>query len=238
MRADPLRHPLIFYYGHTAVFYINKLILSGVLKERLNRKLESIFAVGVDEMSWDDLNMSNYNWPSFDEAKAYRNLVRETVCELIQNLPLEMPLSWESEMWIILMGIEHQRIHIETSSVLIRQLPLEHLTPIEGWQICNQSGASPTNALINIKGGSIQLGKPYDAPLYDGITNMEQKQLLLMISRQLSFWFQMVNLNSLSMLAAIEITTTGRKRAGTGATTRMPFILVFGSRLATNGNFD
>ena len=24
-RASPLRHPLIFYYGHTAVFFINKL---------------------------------------------------------------------------------------------------------------------------------------------------------------------------------------------------------------------
>ena len=27
-RADPLRHPLIFYYGHTAVFFINKLVLA------------------------------------------------------------------------------------------------------------------------------------------------------------------------------------------------------------------
>jgi len=27
-KADPLRHPLIFYYGHTAVFYINKLKLA------------------------------------------------------------------------------------------------------------------------------------------------------------------------------------------------------------------
>jgi len=26
MRADPLRHPLIFYLGHTAAFYMNKLI--------------------------------------------------------------------------------------------------------------------------------------------------------------------------------------------------------------------
>ena len=24
-RANPLRHPLIFYYGHTSVFFINKL---------------------------------------------------------------------------------------------------------------------------------------------------------------------------------------------------------------------
>ncbi|MDP8232872.1 MAG: hypothetical protein P9L91_09430, partial [Candidatus Zophobacter franzmannii] len=28
MRADALRHPIIFYYGHTATFYINKLVIS------------------------------------------------------------------------------------------------------------------------------------------------------------------------------------------------------------------
>lgn len=27
LRAEPLRHPLIFYFGHTAVFFINKLVL-------------------------------------------------------------------------------------------------------------------------------------------------------------------------------------------------------------------
>ena len=26
LRADRLRHPLIFYFGHTATFFINKLI--------------------------------------------------------------------------------------------------------------------------------------------------------------------------------------------------------------------
>jgi hypothetical protein len=53
-RADPLRHPLIFYLGHTASFYVNKLIAGQVLKnsERINPKLESSFAVGVDEMDW------------------------------------------------------------------------------------------------------------------------------------------------------------------------------------------
>ena len=35
-RANPLRHPLIFYYGHTAVFFINKL---NVANRILNRRL-------------------------------------------------------------------------------------------------------------------------------------------------------------------------------------------------------
>ncbi len=50
-----LRHPLIFYLGHTATFFVNKLMLAGLLEQRINPGFESIFAVGVDEMSWDDL---------------------------------------------------------------------------------------------------------------------------------------------------------------------------------------
>ena len=56
VRANPLRHPLIFYYGHTAVFFINKLNVAGLINERIDPALESLCAIGVDEMSWDDLN--------------------------------------------------------------------------------------------------------------------------------------------------------------------------------------
>jgi len=54
MRADPLRHPLIFYLGHTAAFYMNKLISARVLRnsDRIDSELESLVAIGVDEMSW------------------------------------------------------------------------------------------------------------------------------------------------------------------------------------------
>ena len=54
MRADPLRHPLIFYLGHTAAFYINKLISARVLRnsDRIDSEIESLVAIGVDEMSW------------------------------------------------------------------------------------------------------------------------------------------------------------------------------------------
>ena len=31
-----LRHPLIFYFGHTATFFINKLVLAGLVTERIN----------------------------------------------------------------------------------------------------------------------------------------------------------------------------------------------------------
>ena len=56
-----LRHPLIFYLGHTATFFINKLLLAGLIEKRINPDFESMFAVGVDEMSWDDLSEARYD---------------------------------------------------------------------------------------------------------------------------------------------------------------------------------
>ncbi len=115
LRPEPLRHPLIFYLGHTATFYINKLIVAGIADERINPRFESMFAVGVDEMSWDDLNEAHYDWPTPAEVKAYRDTVRGVVDETIRRLPLTMPIHWDHPFWVILMGIEHQRIHLETS---------------------------------------------------------------------------------------------------------------------------
>lgn len=123
-KSIALRHPLIFYFGHTATFFINKLLLAGLIDHRINPKFESIFAVGVDEMSWDDLSEARYDWPSVSEVNAYRQSVRATVDQLIRTQPLSLPIDWDHPWWIILMCIEHEHIHLETSSVLIRQHPL------------------------------------------------------------------------------------------------------------------
>ena len=48
--AHNLRHPFIFYYGHVAVFYVNKLRLAGVQAGPLNLQFEQEFEVGVDEV--------------------------------------------------------------------------------------------------------------------------------------------------------------------------------------------
>lgn len=154
-----LRHPLIFYLGHTATFFINKLILAGLISERINPKLESIFAVGVDEMSWDDLDSTHYDWPTVEEVRSYRKTMRKIVDKLISDMPLVLPITWESSWWPILMGIEHERIHLETSSVLIRQHALEFVQPHPNWQPCRQSGNAPRNELINVAAGTVTISK-------------------------------------------------------------------------------
>lgn len=159
-RPERLRHPHIFYFGHTAVFFVNKLILAKLLPERINPRLESVFAVGVDEMSWDDLNDAHYDWPTVDETRAYRQQVRSTVDQLIRTLPLSLPIDWNSPFWPILMGIEHERIHLETSSVLIRQTPIESVRPQPThWPICEDVGPHHSNELVSVPAGKIVLGK-------------------------------------------------------------------------------
>ena len=72
LNSNPLRHPLIFYYCHTATFYINKLNLSGIINYFLNERFETMFAVGVDENAWDDTNFQHYDWPSYREVYMYK----------------------------------------------------------------------------------------------------------------------------------------------------------------------
>nr|MDA3852990.1 5-histidylcysteine sulfoxide synthase [Bacteroidales bacterium] len=165
-RADPLRHPLIFYYGHTAAFYINKLILAKMIDARINPLFESLFAIGVDEMSWDDLNEQHYNWPSVSEVYDYRQKVKTLVLSVIENTPLTMPITAENPFWLIMMGIEHERIHVETSSVLIRQLPLEDIRINVLGTPCSDTGKSADNRLLPVAGVHLILGKPDNHRFY------------------------------------------------------------------------
>jgi 5-histidylcysteine sulfoxide synthase len=161
-----LRHPLIFYFGHTAAFFINKLVLAGLVAERIDPQLEAMFAVGVDEMSWDDLNDANYDWPRVNEVMAYRNRVREVVDQLIQTAPLALPIDWNNPWWTILMCIEHERIHLETSSALIRQHAIEYVKPHPTWEPCWKTGDAPQNQLVQIPAGEVRLGKEKSAGSY------------------------------------------------------------------------
>ena len=154
-----LRHPLIFYYGHTATFFVNKLLLTRMIEQRVDQKMESMFAVGVDEMSWDDLDDTHYEWPTPQQVKAYRDKVRHLILDLIEHAPLTMPIDWNHPWWAIIMGIEHERIHLETSSVLIRQHDLNFVKPHPRWQADTQSRHPPENMLLKVSAGKVLLNK-------------------------------------------------------------------------------
>jgi 5-histidylcysteine sulfoxide synthase/putative 4-mercaptohistidine N1-methyltranferase len=92
--------------------------------------------------------------------------VNKAVNRLIDSVPFTMPIGWDSAMWPIMMGIEHERIHLETSSVLIRQLALEYVRPSDLFPPHSESGEAPANELIRVEGGTVRLGKPHDHRLY------------------------------------------------------------------------
>lgn len=165
-KPTSLRHPLIFYLGHTATFFTNKFILAGLTAGRINPRFESMFAVGVDEMGWDDLDDAHYDWPAVAEVWAYRRQVREMVDHVIRTAPLTLPIAWDNPFWAVVMGIEHERIHLETSSVLMRQHALEFVRPLPDWQPCRESGPAPENRLVAIPAGRVRLGRPYDEAIY------------------------------------------------------------------------
>jgi 5-histidylcysteine sulfoxide synthase/putative 4-mercaptohistidine N1-methyltranferase len=175
-----LRHPLIFYLGHTATFYMNKLVVAG-LTTRINHKFEDMFAVGVDEMSWDDLNDAHYNWPKVHEVWAYRRKVRDHIDELLRTqrykltLPLTILNSTDNEdnafYWTLNMGMEHERIHLETASIHVRELPLRLVRAplsVPGfWAPCTETnGQPPRNELVPFPGGVAKMGRAFNHPLY------------------------------------------------------------------------
>lgn len=165
-RPESLRHPLIFYFGHTATFFVNKLMVAKIIDERVDANAESMLAIGVDEMSWDDLDDAHYDWPSAETVREYCNKVKTLIEGLIDTLPLTLPIQWEDPFWIIMMGIEHERIHLETSSVLIRQLPLKLVKQHLNWQYFQSSNTAPQNILLDVKGGDVKQGRSEPSSTY------------------------------------------------------------------------
>ena len=164
LRPEPLRHPLIFYFGHTAVFYVNKLMLGNFIGERVDKHIESTCAVGVDEMSWDDLSPDNYQWPTVSAVRDYRHKVKAMVSRFIDDMPLTLPITQDSPAWIILMGCEHEGIHIETSSVIMRMLDTQYLSDNGQWPACSDvefvKPKNQQNLLVNVSPQDLRLGKP------------------------------------------------------------------------------
>lgn len=87
-------------------------------------------------MDWDDLNESHYEWPSVPETRLYREKVKRVVLNVIEQSSVASIKDWHNNMWVLLLGIEHERIHLETSSVIIRRVPLEKIKIVEAFVEC------------------------------------------------------------------------------------------------------
>ncbi|MFM6814188.1 MAG: 5-histidylcysteine sulfoxide synthase, partial [Dolichospermum sp.] len=164
LNPDPFRNKLIFYLGHSAVFYINKLVSVGLLKNRINPQYETLFEIGVDPETPAELEQTiqGVKWPDVEKVWEYRDKARSEITAIIINNSCNLPIDQQHPIWALLMGIEHSRIHFETSSMLLRQLPVDKLKRPPGWNYAPSNGEIPDNQMREIAGGVVKLGKSQD----------------------------------------------------------------------------
>lgn len=168
LNPDPLRNLLIFYLGHTAVFYINKLRRVGLIQEALQPAYEELFAVGVDPEKPDEIagKVAQLRRAPLAEVWGYRQTIYHRIADLIHQSDFTAPITPDHPLWALIMAIEHQYIHIETSSVLIRQLPVAMVRRPADWVYLPGDGEARPNPLVAVPAGPVRLGKPQDAPSY------------------------------------------------------------------------
>ena len=166
LSPDPLRNPLIFYLGHTAAFYINKLRMAGLVANPMHEKWDHLFAVGVDPDLPQNLSVSSY-WPTVEEVRQYRKDIFQVIHQVIDNLHIDsQPITQDHPIWTVMMALEHDRIHFETSSMLIRQLDVHLVECPNAWKYAPSYGHSPINEWIDVEGGEVEIGKPNDSDIY------------------------------------------------------------------------
>ena len=151
-----------------AALYINKLRVAGLIKEAVDEELEQIVETGVDEMSWDDLSKNEMEWPDLRTITEYRRTVYGIVRDVILNGAWSFPINISDPAWAIIMGFEHERIHLETSSVLMRELPAHLVTRPSQFAKYHPSAFDGSaerviqNQMLPVEGGEVKLGKPRD----------------------------------------------------------------------------
>lgn len=187
-----LRHPLIFYYGHPAVLYLNKMRVAGFFSSPINQYLEKILEIGVDEMSWDDMSKNEMEWPEVATVHSYRKSLYTLISNLIKTHPdfdseafnnRKDGLYLESSPWWALwMGMEHEKIHFETSSVLIRELPIEYIEAPSYWPPIHPSyndNEVIKNLWVTKKGSLVHLGKTKNIPTFGWDNEYGERTILI-----------------------------------------------------------
>ena len=184
---NKLRRPLIFYLGHCNSFYINKMnrdfgygkMIQDSDIETLNYdwyKENGLFEKGVNELQIDDYNSvvgkqsSSYKWPSIKDVLEHNEEIEKIVENAILEYPLELPITTKSPWWALLMAIEHERIHFETSSVLIREMNIDDVVKPDSWNYFSNPNnnyedvinkITSNHLFLNIPAGSVTLGRNY-----------------------------------------------------------------------------
>jgi formylglycine-generating enzyme required for sulfatase activity len=107
------RHRLVFYIGHLEAFDWNLIGKSLLRMSEINKKLDALFAFGIDPTENNLPNDRISDWPELFEVRRYVADARHAVDRVIAQVPEK----------VLRMVLEHRLMHAETLTYLIHNLP-------------------------------------------------------------------------------------------------------------------
>ena len=144
-------------------------------------------------MLWDDMHKNDMVWPTVSEVHGYRQQVYQKVVKAIHDYFDETPIQVDAAhpMWALFLGFEHERIHLETSSVLFRETPRHLVQTPEHWPPLHPSAYNenspttkpiegvdyPANRMIGVGSDTVDLGKPADFPSFGWDNEYGERQM-------------------------------------------------------------
>jgi gamma-glutamyl hercynylcysteine S-oxide synthase len=119
-RPIALRNPIVFYEGHLPAFAINTLVKKTLGRRGVDKKLETLFARGIDPADESALRDNDAAWPSRESVAEYAS---EADARLERALfdAAAVPDACEAVYTIF----EHELMHQETLLYMLHNLPHE-----------------------------------------------------------------------------------------------------------------
>jgi gamma-glutamyl hercynylcysteine S-oxide synthase len=145
-RPIPERHRIIFYLGHLEAFDWNLLARCALGVASFHPSFDQLFAFGIDPPEGSLPSDAASDWPSVDEAARYNRRTRETIDELLPEVPEEM----------LHAAIEHRWMHAETLAYIFHQLPYDSKLAQPAPPLAPQP--APKHDWIEIPAGIAELG--------------------------------------------------------------------------------
>ncbi|MEP6484189.1 MAG: SUMF1/EgtB/PvdO family nonheme iron enzyme [Rudaea sp.] len=145
------RHRLAFYIGHLEAFDWN------LLSERLHiagshADLDRLFAFGIDPVAGNLPSDQPSDWPTLEEIRAYRDLVRGQT-----DVALERANVDDAFEQVLTVVVEHRQMHSETLSYLFHQMPYETKSGTRRSHIASKATVTPET--VRIPAGPATLGQ-------------------------------------------------------------------------------
>lgn len=162
-QPHPYRNAMAFYLGHAAAFFVQKLRMAGLWDSPVHPEWDDLLERGVSPKTPSDI-LHLQHWPSPEAITTYKQRVLERVRNWWERQSIDASITPQHPLWAFIMAIEHQRIHLQTSIPLIRQMSTSLLTRPDGWVYGSTDSPEKVNSWLSIPGGTIRYGRDPQDP--------------------------------------------------------------------------